>query len=46
MDTTLILSAVFSILQIVGLILLLVVLIKQFKHGGGRLFGAGSNIKV
>jgi hypothetical protein len=34
MDTTLILSAVFSILQIVGLILLLVVLIKQFKHGG------------
>ncbi|UCE54100.1 MAG: tetratricopeptide repeat protein [Desulfobacterales bacterium] len=34
MNTTLILSAVFSILQIVGLILLLVVLIKQFKHGG------------
>ena len=34
MTITLIISAVLSILQIVGLILLLVVLIKQFKHGG------------
>jgi len=34
MTTTLILGALLSIIQIVGLILLIMVLIQQFKHGG------------